>query len=311
MFKKFILLFLGLFHAACWSQKNDSALFQFYNVEQELKAIQKKTFYSRNQKDRIEGNKEMMRSWDRIIENPKILDYPFDSLKKDISVLRPKDKRFLLITWNLPLDDGSHAFFGYLLVNNQKRIRTGLFSHKIEESYEYFRLIDRSPTIKNPETYIGTTDKWFGMLYTQLVECDGYYTLIAWDGNDKITQRKFVDVLWFRSDGTPVFGKDVFKMEKKNPRRLMFEWSTEVTMSLRYNEKRNQIIYNHLVPRQRDGDMEKQFQFYGPDAQFDALELKNNRWVMIEDISINSDITPIKESKKPKRKKILPGYKSN
>lgn len=251
-----------------------------------------------------------MHTWDKIIGNPKILDYPFDSLKTDVSVLSPRDKKFKLITWNLQRDDGTHAFFGYLLVRNSKRIKTGLFKYKTEEEYEYFRLFDRSATIKNPETYVGTPDKWFGMLYTQLVECDGYYTLIAWDGNDKLTQRKFVDILWFKPDGTPVFGKDVFRMEKKNPRRMMFEWSTEVSMSVRYNEKRNMIIYSHLVPRQRDGVLDNQFQFYGPDAQFDALELRNNRWVVVEDIQVNSDIAPIKDTKKPKRKKILPEYKS-
>ena len=252
-----------------------------------------------------------MRCWDKIIADPAILQYAFDSLK-EISVLSPKDKSFKLITWNLHRDDGTHAFFGYLLVNNVKRIKTGFMKHKIVEEYEYFRLIDRSATVKNPETYIGSADKWFGMLYTQLVECDGFYTLIGWDGNDKLTQRKFVDVLYFRANGAPVFGKDVFKFEKKNPRRLMFEYSQEVSMSLKYVEKRNQIVYSHLHSNQVGTLLDGQFQYYGPDGRFDALELKKDKWITIENIDINSDIQPIKDSKKPdpkKRKKMLPGPK--
>jgi len=252
-----------------------------------------------------------MRAWDKIITKPQILHYAFDSLK-DISLLSPKDKKFKLITWNLQLDNGTHAFFGYLLVNNVKRIKTGFLKHETVENYDYFRLIDRSATVKNPETYIGGTDKWFGMLYTQLVECDGFYTLIGWDGNDKLTQRKFVDVLSFRADGTPVFGKDVFRFPKKNPKRLMFEWSQEVSMSVKYNEKRNLIIYNHLSSKQEGNVLDGQFQYYGPDGRYDALELQKDKWVVLEDIEANSDINPLRDSKKPnpkKHKKRMPESK--
>jgi len=251
-----------------------------------------------------------MRVWEKIVSNPAILEYPLDSLK-DISVLSPKDKKFKLITWNLFRDDGTHAFFGYLLVNNSKKIKKGFMKHELVEEYEFFRLLDRSPTIKYPETFIGSPDKWFGMLYVQLIECDGFYTLIGWDGNDKLTTRKFVDVLYFRSNGAPVFGKDVFKFERKNPKRLMFEYSSEVSMSLKYNEKRNQIVYSHLSAKQEGTILEGQFQYYGPDGRFDALELKNDKWVLIEDVDANSDIAPLKDSKKPDPKKQTPVYKPN
>lgn len=308
MFKKIIFSFLIIINVFCIAQNNDSVTFIFKQTENELKDLQKKTFYSRNEKDRIEGNKEFMKTWDKIIANPKILEYPFDSLK-DISILGPKDKKFKLITWNFFRDDGTHAFFGYLLVNNSKRVKTGFLKHETIEAYEYFRLIDRSPTVKYPETYIGSPDKWFGMLYTQLIECDGYYTLIGWDGNDKLTTRKFVDVLYFRSNGDAVFGKDVFNFPRKNPKRLMFEYSSEVSMSLKYNEKRNLIMYSHLAPKQIGSVLDGQYQYYGPDGSFDALELRKDKWVVIENIEANSDIAPLKESKKPDPKKQSPVYK--
>ena len=312
MFKKFIFSFLTIISSFCFAQKNDSAFYVFKQVERNLQDLQKKTFFSRSEKERIEGNKEFMREWEKIIANPKILEYPFDSLR-EISILTPKDKKFKLITWNLAREDGSHAFFGYLLVNNSKRIKTGFLKHELQYSYEYFRLIDRSATVKNPETYIGTTDKWFGMLYTQLISCDDFYTLIGWDGNDKLTQRKFVDVLSFRGDGTPVFGKDVFKFPKKNPKRLMFEWSQEVSMSLKYVEKRDLIVYNHLSSKQEGSVLDGQLQYYGPDGRYDALQLQKDKWVVLENVEANSDIAPLKESKKPdpkKNKKRMPEYKS-
>ena len=312
MFKKILFYFLAIITFFCSAQKNDSSFYVFKQVEKELKNLQKKTFYSRIEKERIEGNKEFMREWDKIITNPKLLEYPLDSLK-EISVLSPKDKKFKLITWNLAKEDGTHAFFGYLLVNNSKRIKTGFLKHETIQAYEYFKLIDRSITIKNPETYIGTPEKWFGMLYTQLIECDGFYTLIGWDGNDKLTRRKFVDVLYFRGDGTPVFGKDVFKFPRKNPKRLMFEYSSEVSMSLKYDEKRDQIIYSHLNSKQEGSVLDGQFQYYGPDGSFDALELKKDKWVTLEDVDVRNEKSETDNAKKPdprKHKKRMPDYKS-
>lgn len=282
MFKRALFYFFLFINVFAWSQKNDTAFNKLKIAEREIIQIEK-GFSSRKEADRIEANKKLLLAWDAIIDDPKILTYPFDSIK-GISILSPKDKKFKLITWNLNKSDGTEAYFGYLVVNNSKRIKKGLFKHETIEEYEHFKLLDRSADIKNPETYIGTTDKWFGMLYTSLVECDGFYTLIAWDGNSKLITRKFVDVLYFKPDGTPVFGKDVFKFPRKNPRRLMFEYSSEVTMSLKYNEKRNQITYSHLAPKEEGSLLEGQYQYYGPDGSFDALELKKDKWVTVEDI---------------------------
>ncbi len=297
MFKKGLSLFLLFFSIYAVAQKHDSSMAVFKNAEHELQLLLKETFYSKVEKERLNGNKKFMAIWDKIISNPKILDYSFDSLKKDVSIQSPKDKKFKLITWDYHKDDGTFAYFGYLLVNNSKRIKKGLFKHETVQGYEFFQLIDCSPLVKNPETYIGFPGKWFGMLYVDLIETDGYYALLGWDGNNKITQRKFVDVLYFKSDGTPVFGRDIFRIPKKNPKRMMFEWSSDVTMSLKFNEKKNMIIYSHLAPKQGGGELEGQFQFYGPDLTFDALELKNGKWNVIEDIDARNE-----KSKNDKKK---------
>lgn len=279
----------------------------FRQTERELQQLQNAAFHSRIETERIEGNKQFLAVWESIVQNPKILDYEF-TLLKDISVLSPKNKKFKLITWNLYKDDGTHIYFGYLLVNNSKRIKKGFLKFETITSYDVFKLVDRSMTVSSPERYTGSPQKWFGMLYTQLVECDDFYTLIGWDGNNKLTQRKFIDVLYFKSNGDPVFGKDVFKFPRKNPRRLMFEYSTDITMSVRYNEKRNQIIYSHLSSKKEGSLLEGEYQYYGPDGSFDALEMKKGKWVTIEDVDVKSDIQPMSEKKKPDPNKQSPVY---
>lgn len=307
MFKAASFIFLA-FITTVQAQKSDSTLAFFKQAEQELKLLQKETFYSRKETERIAGNKKFIKTWDAIVSNPEILTYPFDSLK-DISILVPKNNKFKLITWNLHKDDGTHGFFGYLLVNNSKRVKKGLFKHETIQAYEYFKLVDNSGSIKNPENYIGSPAKWYGMLYYSLIECNGFYTLLAWDGNDNLTQKKIVDVLYFKPDGTPVFGKDVFKFARKNPRRLIFEYSSEVSMSLKYNEKRKQIIYSHLAAKDPGSVLEGQFQYYGPDGSFDALELRKDKWITLEAVDITNEKNKNDKAEKPDPNDQTPIFK--
>jgi hypothetical protein len=285
-------------------QTDDSIFNKFKIAERQLIKIEK-GFNSRKEIDRIEANKKFIAAWDLIVSDKNILNYSFDSLN-GVSILSPKNNKFKLITWNLNKDDGTHTFFGYLLINNSKRIKKGFFKHETVETYEHFKLLDKSWQIKNPETYIGTSDKWFGMLYTQLIECDDFFTLIGWDGNDKLTQRKFIDVLYFKPNGEAVFGKDVFKFPRKNPRRLMFEYSSDVTMSLKFNEKKNQIVYSHLAPREEGTVLEGQFQYYGPDGSFDALELRKDKWITLEDIDARNEKNKNDRAEKPDPEKQKP-----
>jgi len=287
------------------AQKRDS-LKEVYKVKlEELKDLQRTVFYSKKESERFAANKELIKAIESIAANQKGMDFPFDSLK-DISTLSPKNKKFKLITWNIPKDDETHFFFGFLLVNNSKRVKTGLFKHETISNYEYFKLVDRSPTVKNPETYIGTPDKWFGMLYYDLIECDDYYTLLGWDGNDKLVQRKYIDVLYFKSDGTPVFGKDVFKFPRKNPKRLMFEYSSEVTMSLKYKDGR--IVYSHLSPREEGQVMEGLSQYYGPDGSYDSMYQKKGKWVVDEDIDARNPKNKNDKAVKPDPDKQTPVF---
>jgi hypothetical protein len=306
------LIPLLLFPILSAGQQADSAAADLRLAESELAQLQHETFYSRDEQQRLAGNREFMKVWDRIAANPLVVKFPFTSLK-DVSVLDSKDGKLRIVTWNIFKNDGTHLYFGYLFVNNEKKVKTGLFRSHVEKEYAHFKLLDRSMLIKNPETHVGTPDKWYGMLYYSLIDCDGFYTLLGYDPNDKLTSRKFIDVLSFKTDGTPIFGKDVFSVERKSPKRLMFEYSSEVSMSLKYDEKRRQIVYSHLASRQPGDLLEGQFQYYGPDGSFDALELGkdrwgNLRWELVEDIDARNERSANDDAAKPDPSKQKPVY---
>lgn len=302
------LLVVFLLPLSAFTQSKDSSRWVFKRTEAELQALQKTTFFSKDEKVRMQSNKEFIALWDGIVNDPEILNYPFDSLK-EISILSPKDLSFKLITWNLFRNDETHTYFGYLLVKRETRIKKGLFRYEKHSDYVAYKLLDRSSLVKSPENHIGGPERWFGMLYYEIINCGDYYTLLGYDPNDKLVRRKFIDVLYFKSNGQPVFGKDVFKIPRKNPKRLMFEYSSDAVMSLKFDEKRGQIVYSHLSSSREGPVLEGQVQYYGPDGSFDALELHKGRWNIIEDIDARNEKSANDQVKKPDPKKQQPIYR--
>lgn len=290
------------------AQLSENDLAYYTKLEDSLKTLQKSVFFSKKEKDRFEANKKFLAIWNDIITNEKSFQYPFDSLK-EISRLTSPDKKFRIVTWDIMKDDGTHAYFGFIQNNTTFVKRVGLFKKTYTQAYQFYSLQDKSSTVKSAENYTGDHTKWYGMLYVDIIPNDDYYTLIGWDGNDKITQKKFIDVLYFKSDGTPMFGKDVFKYPGKFSKRIVFEYSSEVSMSVRYHSNRQQIVFTHLAPRDPDPTLIGQYQFYGPDGSFDALTKKKGKWIYESDVDIRKEKDKNDNVKKPDPKKQVPVYK--
>jgi hypothetical protein len=306
----FLFSLLVLFSNAVFAQLTDVEKKQFSELEDSLKNISFRVFYSKKEANRFEANKQFLALWSLILKDEKSMEYPFDSLKKDVSILLAPDKKFRIITWDMRKDDQSYFYFGYIQVNTTKTTKKGVLKKEKITQYEVFPLLDKSSSVKTPENYIADPSKWFGMLYVDVVKSDDeFYTLIGWDGNEKLIQRKFIDILSFKEDGTPIFGKDVFKFPTKFAKRIMFQYAGEVSMSLKYNSNRKQIIFSHLAPNTPDPTLENQFQYYGPDGSFDALEMKKGKWVYEPAIDIRKDKDKNDNAKKPEPNNQTPIYK--
>jgi hypothetical protein len=277
-FFPYALLVSGFFflQAAAFSQTlSDKDITYFKQQEDSLIILQKQLFSSKTDSARFKDNAKFLHKIEEVLLNDLSFYYPFDSLK-EISRLVPPDKKFRLITWNISRNDGSqYYYFGFLQSLNPKT-----------NHYDLHELTDKSSSVKSPEGYVGDNSKWFGMLYYSVIPSGDYYTLLAWDGNDKLVCRKFIDILSFKKDGTPVFGKDVFKMPKKNPKRVMFEYSAKVVMSLRYHDHDGAIVFDHLATK--DELNEGQYQFYGPDFSYDAFIFKRGKWIYTPDVDVKN-----------------------
>jgi hypothetical protein len=232
----------------------------------------------------------------------KSFDYPFDSLVT-IARLTSDDKKFRIFNWHIAKSDGTYEYFGFIQAWNRK-----------EKKYIIYPLKDNSDNIKNPETQLLDNLNWYGAHYYKLISTKyhgrRFYTLLGWDGNNGVTQKKLIDVLTFNSKGKPIFGASIFKYNKKTLKRIIFEYNATVTMSLKYDKqysaagkkKKNMIVFDRISPL--DKSMEGQYQYYYPETNiFDALLFHAGKWNHIKDI----DARNAKETKEEKkhRKEII------
>ena len=149
-----VVVFFLSFFANAFSQvelqEKDKQYFQA--AELKLQAIQKKLFATKNDSLKSVYNKEFLGLLDTTLSAELSFYYPFDSLTQIARLMSP-DNKFRIINWNIYKADGTYFYFGFLQTFDAKT-----------KKYEYFKLLDKSATVKNPETYVGEPDKWFGML---------------------------------------------------------------------------------------------------------------------------------------------------
>ena len=257
-----------------WSNLSAQNTEVLKKYEDSLKVLQIPMYRGKADAAKETANEKFKRIFSDALKQDKSFDFPFDSLKEIGRIYSP-DRTFRIINWDIPKADGTYDYFGLVQVYDAKT-----------KTYVVHELTDKSQDVKTPETYSGTADKWYGMLYYKIIPVKykkkKYYTLLGFDPNDNLTAKKVIDVLTFSNGTVPKFGADIFKMEKRSPKRVVFEYSSKAVMSLKYNEEHKVIVFDHLTPSvpQFDG----QFQYYGPDFSLDALKFEKGKWVYIADV---------------------------
>ncbi|MGZ4035119.1 MAG: hypothetical protein ACXVP4_09675 [Bacteroidia bacterium] len=261
--------------------------------EQALKVICKELYNTKNKDaDKEKYNKQLLQEFEAILkENNSFENYKFDSLHNDLGILTSADNKFRIINWDVPKDDGTFEYYGFIQEKYTNTIKKGLFKKEHIDSVQLYSLTDKSAEIKNPENAVTDNKKWFGALYNKIVikktKAKTYYTLLAWDGNDKFSRKKIIEVLTFDANGTPRFGADIFSMQKKYPKRVIFEYSANCNISLRYSAKKDSIVFDHLAPT--SPQLEGQAQYYCSDGSYDGFGFKKGKWNYGEDVNATNE----------------------
>jgi hypothetical protein len=107
-----------------------------------------------------------------------------------------------------------------------------------------------------------------------------WYALLGFDFNTRFSHKKIVEVLHF-DHNKPIFGASI-ETGKDQVKRLIFEYSSEIVMSLRYNEKLQQIVFDHLSPMAPI--FTGVYRFYVPDGSYDALRFNKGIFSLETDV---------------------------
>ena len=164
--------------------------------------------------------------------------------------------------------------------------------------YKLYQIKDSRLKIdKCIETQELTKDKWYGaLIYKILLEVISNKIIthfFAIDHNNMMSHFKFIDVITFNDKGEPLFGKPIFKTPKALRSRVVFEFSAQLVMGLKYDEKLKMIVFDHLSPDRPEltGD----FKFYGPDFSYDGFRFEDGLWQFQTDLKLTNGPPVIKK----------------
>ena len=248
-------------------------------MQDSLIRLSTKIFNGSSEPERYNSNYTFIKTLITALKTPRSFNFAFDSLKT-VSIQVAPDQRFRIFTWHVMNDDGSYRYYGTIQMNDPDG---KLVMHP---------LVDFSAGFKKPADSVTTSEKWFGAQYYKIIPVTynvktPYYILLGWKGNTPKTTKKVIEVLSFK-DNKAYFGMPVFDGDKENPnlKRVIFEYTRQVSMGLNYDAGKSTIVFDHLAPP--DPKLKGKFDMYGPDMSYDGYKLVNGRWKLVEDIEMKN-----------------------
>ena len=276
--KGFLLaLFLLFIFTTSFAQHSDESknLKELSIYQDSLKSLGKKFINDPDDQERKNANYKFIKLLVAALKVPHSFNYPFDSVKS-ISILNSPDNRFRILSWHIMNQDGSYRFYGTVQMNTG----SNLLMYPLE---------DYSPLLKNPEDSVTNNRKWYGAQYYKIIRiaaANPYYVLLGWKGNTIKSTKKVIEVLSFDKDDKPNLGMAVFEGNGKNRKRVIFEYTRQASMLLRYVPDQNLIVFDHLAPP--DQKLKDKPDTFGPDLTYDGYKLKNGKWQYIENLDMRN-----------------------
>lgn len=285
----FLIKILILFYFNVFPQKGNNKLIAEY--EDTLKIIAFKIMNSDSEEERRKANNAFITNLNDVLQYEKSFDFPFDSLIT-ISKIKSPDNTFRVFNWILRKDNNTYEYFAIVHYHNKRR-----------KEYELITLTDNSANIRNPEQENLDAKNWYGGLIYDIIyiKKNGrkYYTLLSWDGNDRYSTKKIIDVMYFSGKNKIKFGLPIFKQNNnKSQKRVILQYDSKTSISVKYHEKEKQIVFNHLVPMRKD--LEGLHEYYIPEGTYNSYNYKNGKWWLKQNIDIRNN-ERVKRYKKPKR----------
>ena len=211
----------------------------------------------------------------RALQTKNSFYYPFASVQ-GISKLYAPDSTFRIFTWDLQINDY------WSLQRGAIQLRTD------DGSLKLIPLHDASEFTSDAEDSVRGKNNWIGAVYYDIVKTTyngkNYYTLIGFDSNNSMSNKKWIDVLSFDKNDQPVFGSAYFSFEKDSVKRepqyrFSLEYKKEARTILKYDREDKLIIVDHLIS---ETDEPENKWTYVPDGDYEAFKWQDGKWVHVD-----------------------------
>ena len=243
---------------------------EFRDYEDTLTQLSQTVFKGSDEEVKYKANEEFISLFAEALSLNNSFRYPFDSLKT-VNIRTSPDKRFRLITWMIAKDDGTYQYFGFIQSYSRRK-----------SDYEVYQLTDLTDKTDAPEMRVLDHKSWYGAVYYDIIltrdNGNRYYTLLGWEGYNRLTTKKVIEVMTLRSNGMPRFGQSLFRYGQPQQKRVIFEYSALASMNLRYEKqhyyiKKKKLFTREFSPKNRtrnpSGEPQKRglFSFMSPSRQ--------------------------------------------
>jgi len=261
------------------AQNSDTLNFQF--AINRLCVLGDSVLKGSSNETRLQSNEDFLQLLDSILNSPGGHLLSFYQVRA-LSVVESRDKRLKALTWMLSKNKGNNfSYFGYLLVKSNLKTPVAIK-----------RLTNRNDLNRDELESIRLTDSsWVGCVYYDIVQASfkkkNCYLILGWAPQSPQVTRKLVEAIRLNEDGT-IAGQPIIRAGGKARSRLVFDYNSSATMSLRYEQKLKMVVMDHLSPSDPRPEAKGMYSLYGPDMSYDGLRFNKGYWQLIRDIDVRN-----------------------
>jgi hypothetical protein len=272
-----ILFFIGILLSFMSSALAQSAIDNVESFEDSLVTSLEQIRTAKTLKEKLVLNTRFENTLRKALRYDEAFTYKFNALSKVMSTKTSPDNVFRIFNWNIEVPDIQEHYFFCLVMKYDSR----------KGEYVIIELYDKSKYAARVEYTVHNDKKWFGALYYEIIPVkkglNTIYTLLGWDGNNRMSNKKIIETMSFQGKDKIKFGLPIFKQDEDTKRRVVFQYSKKATISVKYKliKRKEYIIFDHLSPM--SGQLAGIPDYLVPDLSFDAFVLENGKWNYLKD----------------------------
>ena len=243
-----------------------------------LKSLFQKLYLQETDQAKKRVNRDILEYFSQVLSERESFYNPFDSLSM-IGKLTAPDKSLRIFTWNIPMEGFTHEYHG--LIQRPEKSKKKCKVYQLSNSIPLGNQILHSSYMH---------EQWPGALYYEIQSNkhggEVFYTLLGFHFNDRFSDMKIIEIIYFTGEGEVMFGKPVFKTQDGLQHRVIFEYSGETVMTLRYKPDLRMIVFDHLSPI--EPELAGHPRFYAPDFSYDGYRFRKGFWEYQPEIDVRN-----------------------